>query len=362
MFPAIHIGGTNGKGSVAALIAKTLEVMGHRVALYTSPHLVEVRERITVAGQPISTEAFAMWTAMMQPVIERSAASFFEATTAIAFADFAARGADVAVIEVGLGGRLDATNILRPMVSAVTNVSREHTEYLGNDLPTIAREKAGIAKRGIPFVIGERERDLAEVLEGVARTTGARATRLSPDAEYEGPLRLRGRHQRRNAAIAAAVLRVLPSPFQPEPSDVREAFARTSLPGRFERRGRWIFDVAHNPSGVETLVGALRETAPPRPIHLLAGFLADKDWQSALSMLAEVVDAIWLTQPPSAPVARRWDLESVADAAPRGAQIEGDFDRALHQVQQGSATVLVCGSFHTVGDALARLPGFAPLG
>ncbi len=145
-FPAIHVAGTNGKGSTCAFVAIELRARGLRVGVYTSPHLVSVRERVEVDGVPIGEEAFAEWTSFLRPHIERLDASFFEATTAIAFADLAARGVDVAVIEVGLGGRLDSTNVITPLVSVVTKIAREHTDYLGTDLASIAREKAGIAK------------------------------------------------------------------------------------------------------------------------------------------------------------------------------------------------------------------------
>jgi len=140
-FPCVHIGGTNGKGSVAALVAEALAVFGWRVALYTSPHLVSIRERMVVAGRPISEAAFAAWADRIRPLLDPTGASFFEATTAIAFADFAARQADVAVVEVGLGGRLDATNVVTPLASAVTHVALDHTDYLGPTLEHVARDR-----------------------------------------------------------------------------------------------------------------------------------------------------------------------------------------------------------------------------
>src|SRR3954469_9972105 len=164
VIPSIHVGGTNGKGSVSTLVAAALGEAGWRVGLYTSPHLVSFRERIRVDGVPISEDAVAMWTArLLSSILERKA-TFFEATTALAFADFAARGAEIAVVEVGLGGRLDSTNVVRPLVSGVTKIERDHMKYLGDSLELIASEKAGIAKPGVPFVIGETDRSLVEVL------------------------------------------------------------------------------------------------------------------------------------------------------------------------------------------------------
>ncbi len=361
-FPSIHVGGTNGKGSVAVLVYETLRAAGFSTALYTSPHLVDVRERMIVDGRPISREAFAMWTDRMEAAILEEQASFFEATTAMAFADFAARGADVAVIEVGLGGRLDSTNVLDPVVSAVTYVGLEHTEYLGDTLDQIAREKAGIAKPGRPFVVGEPDPGRAALMVELGRGVGAEVVIVPPEARYEGALVLQGKHQRRNAAVAGAVLAALPEAFRPSDDDRRRAFARARLPGRFDRRGTWIFDVAHNADGMEVLVETLRETAPPRPIHALVSVLADKDWTAMLERLSAAADRVWATTAPTAPPPRRWDLGTVAHRFSGRVTVEPDFDRALQDVREGARTVVVCGSFHTVGDAMARLPGLAPLG
>jgi dihydrofolate synthase/folylpolyglutamate synthase len=340
---------------------EALRAAGRRVGLYTSPHLVDVRERMIVDGRAIPGPAFAEWTDTLQADIEATDASFFEATTAIAFADLAARGAEIAVIEVGLGGRLDATNVLAPLVSVVTRIAREHVEYLGESLEGIAREKAGIAKPGVPFVIGEEDDHLATVLADVAAERHAVVRRVPPGERYGGPLTLGGAHQTRNAAIAVATLQALPDRWRPSATDTAGGLARARLPGRFDRRGRWVFDVAHNPDGMATLVAALGAAAPPRPIHALVGILREKAWDQMLDLLDRAVDRLWVTVPPTAPPERRWLLDQVRAAAPR-AVVEPDFDRALAQVQVGAATVVVTGSFHTVGDAMARLPGFRPLG
>src|SRR3954449_13483606 len=200
IMPSVHIGGTNGKGSVSTLVAAALREAGWRVGLYTSPHLVSFRERIRVDGVPITEDAVAMWTErLLSPILARKA-TFFEATTALAFADFAARGAEIAVVEVGLGGRLDSTNVVRPLVSAVTKNERDHMKYLGDSLELIACEKAGIAKPNVPFVVGEKDPQLVDVLRQEARRAVTRAdARGRPDirvlpADYEwcGPLSLPG--------------------------------------------------------------------------------------------------------------------------------------------------------------------------
>jgi len=343
------------------LVAEALGIAGQRVGLYTSPHLVDIRERMLVDGRPISREAFASWAAELQATVVEAGASFFEATTAIALADFAARGVDIAVIEVGLGGRLDATNVVDPVVSAVTHIGLDHADYLGNSLEGIAREKAGIAKRGRPFVIGEADPDLRAVLVQAAEAAGALPIVVDAAALYAGTLRLTGPHQQRNAAVARGVLEALPPGWRPTEDALTRAFARASIPGRMERRGAWLFDVAHNPSGVAVLVEGLRLDPVPPPVHALVGILADKDWRSMIDGIGTVAQRIWVTIPPSAPPERVWSLAAVAEVFPH-VTVEVDFDRALQLVREGAGTTLVTGSFHTVGDAMARLPGFAPLG
>ena len=368
--PTIHIGGTNGKGSVCTLVAAALREAGWRVGLYTSPHLVSFRERIRVDGVPITEEAVAMWTDRLRPLILERRATFFEATTAIALADFAARGAEIAVVEVGLGGRLDSTNVVHPLVSAVTKIERDHMKYLGDTLEKIAGEKAGIAKPGVPFVIGEREPALVGVLRREANRAvgrmapGARAdVRVLPaDYEWTRPLALAGPHQRRNAAVAHGILMALPSPWRPETSAVERGFAEAWIPGRLDRRGKWLFDVAHNPDGIRSLVRALDALRPARPIHGLVSILGDKEWPDMLVQLDRAIDRGVLTVAPTA-ASRGWDAawlrRWLSDAARPPARASWslipDFQAALQEVQRGAGTILVTGSFHTVGDVMGEL-------
>jgi len=362
-FPAIHVGGTNGKGSTCAFVANELRAQGWRVGLYTSPHLLSPTERITVDGVPIGEDAFTEWTAQLRPHIERLDASFFEATTAIAFADLAARDVDIAVIEVGLGGRLDATNVLTPLVTAVTKIALEHTEYLGSDLKGIAREKAAIAKPKVPFVTGESDPEIRAELVKEAKRRGA-APIITVDTtrrpRKDTKLGLQGRHQIANALVAHAILNALPEPFGPVGKNLPGSFATAYISGRFETRGKWIFDVAHNPDGMKVVAEAIREgwQTIKRPLHALVGIRNEKDWRAMLKILEPVVDRLVLTVPPSIPVMQRWSLEDL-DAL---SHFDPDFTRALDDIQQDAGTVLVTGSFHTVGDAMARLPGFAPVG
>ena len=360
---------------MSALVAGALGAAGWRVGLYTSPHLVSFRERIVVNGVPIPEDAVAMWTERLRPLMLEREATFFEATTAIAFADFAARGAEIAVVEVGLGGRLDSTNVVEPLVAGITKIARDHMKYLGDSLEEIAAEKAGIAKPGVPLVIGETDPHLVGVLReaadravaAVEPNTRAEVIVVPAEARWDGPLGLRGPHQRRNAAVAAAVLNALPEGYRPAPAPVADAFAAAKVPGRLDRRGRWLFDVAHNPDGMAALVQALRADPPAGPVHALVSILGDKEWPAMLVRLDEVVDRGVLTIAPSA-AGRQWDLEWLrrwlADPerppAHAGWTLIPDFGEALAQVQRGAGTVLVTGSFHTVGDVMGAL-GMAPI-
>ena len=370
LLPAIHIGGTNGKGSASTLVAEALRESGWRVALYTSPHLISFRERIRVDGVPISEAAVAMWTSRLRPLILERKATFFEASTAIAFADFAARGAEIAVVEVGLGGRLDSTNVVHPLVSGVTKIERDHMKYLGDTLERIACEKAGIAKPGAPFVIGERNPLLVEVLRREARRAVSRLDSrtpadirvLPPDYEWCGPLSLAGPHQRRNAAVAHGILMALPSPYRPPAEAVDRGFGQAHIPGRLDRRGKWLFDVAHNPDGIRALTTALESTHQPRPLHALVSILGDKEWSDMLVQLDRVIDRGVLTVAPTAAGRgwdtkwlRRWLKDPARPPAHAHWTLVPDFRQALAEVQEGAGTVLVTGSFHTVGDVMVAL-------
>lgn len=368
--PAVHVGGTNGKGSVSTLVAAALQEAGWRVGLYTSPHLVSFRERVRVDGVPIGEEAVAMWTSRLRELILQHKATFFEATTAIAFADFAARGAEIAVVEVGLGGRLDSTNVIQPLVSAVTKIERDHMKYLGDTLEQIAREKAGIAKPGVPFVIGERDPSLVEVLRREAKRAVAGVDpagkpdirAVPPSYEWTGPLRLAGLHQRRNAGVAHAILMALPEPYRPSPGAVERGFACARIAGRLDRRGKWLFDVAHNPDGIRALIASIEAIKPPRPLHALVSILGDKEWPEMLVELDRVIDRGFLTVAPTAAGRgwdsrwlRRWLRDRGRPPARSVWTLQPNFREALEAVPMGAATVLVTGSFHAVGDVMTEL-------
>jgi dihydrofolate synthase/folylpolyglutamate synthase len=376
----IHIAGTNGKGSSVSTAEALLRARGLRVGRYTSPHLVDFRERIVVDGRAIAPEEVVEFIGRWTPAVERLGASFFEATTALAFEHFARREVDVALIETGLGGRLDSTNVVHPVAAGVTSIGYDHMEYLGDTLQAIAGEKAGIFKRGVPAVIGEPDPQVRQWLAEGARAAGASSVRvvaeeaevshvrLTPTGtafrlrglgevlEIETPLV--GRHQAANFAFTVALLDAAGPPFAVPLAEAARSVRAVRLPGRFQRVGPWIFDVAHNADGARTLASSIGSVEEGARLTVLLCVLADKDWPAMLDALAGVATRFVLTDAPTAPATRRWPLdEAAAHARSRGTEtvVEPDFDRALATARSFGDTVLVTGSFHTVGDAMARL-------
>ncbi len=388
--PALHVGGTNGKGSVASTCASVLERAGKRTGLYTSPHLCSVRERFQVGGRPVADERLIAYADEIRATVADSHLTFFEAATVLAFHVFAREEVDVQVIEVGLGGRLDATNVLRPVGCAITNVALDHAEFLGHTLEAIAREKAGIIKGGVPVVSAETSPALQAVFLEVARREGAPIDFLDPssdlseievvrehtafvlDTEAWGPLRLEtplvGRHQAVNAALAVRLLAHLPPALRPSAEAVVAGVSAVSWPGRDQIEVvdgvTWLLDVAHNVAGIESLASVLDRLELPGPRVALVGVLGDKEWRRMLPPLLRRVDRTILTQPDSAPVSRRWDpaaaLAAVVDTPARSGsaiEVEVHFQSAVRLAAAAAAggTVVVTGSCHTVGDALRAL-------
>lgn len=373
------MGGTNGKGSTVASLDALLSTAGLRVGRYTSPHLVDFRERIVAGGEPISESRVVDFVDYWLPTIERTGATFFEATTCLALSYFAEQEVDVAIIEVGLGGRLDATNVIHPLVSAVTSIGLDHTEYLGPTLEQIAFEKAGIFKPGVPAVIGERNPHIAAELTALAEAAGARIVidvwqerrpmlldvgAWGTTFKMSGPnapvlhTPLVGEHQVGNTAVALTMLEVAGQPYARAVELAPEALRHVELPGRFQRQGALIFDVSHNLEGVDALCANLMAAPPQRPLVAVVAILRDKPWREMLDRLARHVDGIVLTVPESAPPDRIWslaDAQSFAASLSVPVQSEASFDAALDQAISAAATTLVTGSFFTVGDAMARL-------
>ena len=381
-YRSFHIAGTNGKGTVAAVAESVLRAAGLRTGLYTSPHLVCFRERIRIDGEPIGEAELLDAARRLWPYIEREAPTFFEATTAIAFEAFARAGVEVAVVEVGLGGRLDATNVITPDVAVVTQVAVDHVDYLGSDPAGIAAEKAGIAKGGVPFLAGESDPAMLAVLERVARQAGAPVhvmpaglpevtehgiggSRFRLDTRawgtIEARLPLAGVHQARNAALAIRAIELTPLRRRVDADAVRLGVEAVRWPGRMQVEridGRtWILDVAHNPSAVARLAQAMREMDVERPLTALVGVMGDKDWGAMLRDLAGVADRVVLTRPRHAPADRAWDPEVAARELPaERVEIVPDPERAVERLRaDATGTVLVTGSFHTVGESMTAL-------
>lgn len=377
---AIHVAGTNGKGSVVAACEALLRWRGLRVGRYTSPHLIDFRERITVDGRPIPEEDVLEFLQRWIGAAEQIGATFFEVTTALAFDWLARQEVDVAVIETGLGGRLDSTNVVTPRVATVTSIALDHTDLLGPTLEDIAREKAGIFKRAIPAVVGEPGESLREFL--AARAADAKANPIVVvDREYgigdvavtelgtSFHLRtgsrtfavttpLIGAFQARNTTTAIATLGAMGDRYLPPLEELTLALAGVLLPGRFQRRDKLIFDVAHNPAGARAVAENIATLDLPHPRTALLAVLADKDWRGVIDALAPVVDRVLITNAPSAPPERRWNPgEAHAYAVSRGiaADLEPDLDVALARARKRCGTLLVTGSFHTVGDVMVRL-------
>lgn len=386
--PSLHVGGTNGKGSVARIWAEVLRAEGLRVGLYTSPHIVSFRERILVDGAPLPDRVLEEIADEIRPALVRFAPSFFEASTVLAFCAFERAGVDVMVVEVGLGGRLDATNVVDPVLTAITNVSLEHEEFLGDSLEAIAREKSGILKPGVPAWTAVRDPGVLRVLAEQAAALGTPLNRVAPPSgrwdrhglqlqlatRRWGELTLRspltGEYQLHNVALAVRALESLPPRLLPTPDQIREGVLRARIPGRFEVSDdpprEWILDVAHNRAGIEALGSALHTLRPEKPVIAVVGILADKEWESMLRTLAGRVDRVVLTTPPGVPESRRWDPRAVADRLSELEllvvdPIEAAFARAVELTGKGG-TVVVTGSTHTVGAALKyrdRIPAEA---
>ncbi len=391
-FRSIHVAGTNGKGSVAAKLEALLRASGVRTGLFTSPHLRDFSERVRVNGDPVPIAELDSAAADLLPALDEVDASWFEAVAALGFLALARAGVEWAVVETGLGGRLDATNVLLPDLAVVTNVSLDHEDYLGSDLAQIAAEKAGIIKPNVPTILGRMPEPIAAVfraraaelaapvwslgtdaaVQGVEVTaTGTRfELRLPADAEpevYETPLP--GEHQADNAAVALMAFRQVaaqgpgggpPQDGWPDEDPVRDARALAGVrwPGRFEvvsgSEGTWVLDVAHNQAGVEALVRTLEEAGLPGPVVACVAILGDKEWSAMLDPLLARCDSAVLTVPPSAPATRRWDPLNVARDGGFPVEVIPDFAEAMRRSRQlaGPGTVIITGSCYTVGDAL----------
>jgi dihydrofolate synthase/folylpolyglutamate synthase len=403
-FPSVLIAGTNGKGSTAATLAAILRASGHRVGLYTSPHLLRMNERICLQGEPISDAAFAASYDRVNAVAVRLVAasalphlpSFFETVTAMAFDCFAASGVEIAVLEVGMGGRLDATNIVEPILSVITDIDLDHQKFLGDTLAEIAREKAGILRSNVPAVTLPQHPEANLVLGECIASLGARAvsaTRnmpsLSPQSstladsssmQTRFPLNvlgkqveivspLVGRHQLRNLALAITAAEELAAQgFRVTPESIASGTRQTCWPGRFQRyaaiatRPEIIIDVAHNPAGALALCAALNEQMDERPLVLLFGAMADKAVDEIARILWPRMAHVVLTRTANNSRAAS-TVELAALAQSLGVQHSLSLS-VRHGVELATAqalarphsVVVIAGSIYVAGEAMQALP------
>lgn len=378
-FPSLHIAGTNGKGSVAAMLHAMLGDGGYRVGLYTSPHLVDLTERIRVGAATIGRDQVVALAAEIRAATAARGIdlTFFELVTVMAFMHFARCGVDVAVVEVGLGGRLDATNVVDPLAAVITTIGLDHTQWLGDSLAAIAVEKGGIIKPGRPVVLGRIDEETAGVLRAIAAERGAKI--IEPGADYalgsaddscafDGlgwrlrglSVGLRGSHQLDNAATALATLAAIRDRF-PVPDDaVRRGLAAVRWPGRLDvvsQAPLTILDGAHNRDGVAALVRELPALLEGRPLHLLFAVMGDKDWRPMVEQLGPLCASAVITEvlrPRGAPVAAL--VRAFAPYCPTVA--EPDVGRAWRRLAarvRSEEAIVAAGSLFLVGALYATV-------
>jgi len=383
-FRSVHVAGTNGKGSTSSFIAAMLRAAGYRVGLYTSPHLVSFCERTRISNELIS-EAKVVELAARVRDASRTAAlnpTFFEVATAMAFTYFAEAGVDIAVIEVGMGGRLDSTNVVAPLVSVITNIELEHTEFLGTTLAQIAREKAGIIKPGIPVVTGALQQEVVRVFEQEAAAQKTAVYRLSREFmpvritanqeqafDYRGikssykkvNLAMLGEHQVDNACLALAAIECLRNAgVAVDETAARQGLLQARWPGRLElvaRKPDIYLDGAHNPASAHTLAKTVRDMKPAyQRLVLVIGILGDKDYQGIISALVPLADHVVATKPRyaramgvgalAAEIGKRYGPVETAET------VEDAIALARKAASPGDL-VLITGSLYVVGDARA---------
>jgi dihydrofolate synthase/folylpolyglutamate synthase len=375
----IHIAGTNGKGSVGATLLSLLTAGGYRTGFYSSPHLSSVRERFRIGQQLISEDEFTLLIERLANfLVDRPHPTYFELTTILALLWFAEQGAEAVILETGMGGRLDATNVVRPLVSIITDISLDHQQYLGQTIAAIAGEKAGIIKPGVPVIFSGAEAGALPVIDQRCHDRGSpllllgRDFRAQPAAgglrftdlsgvEHTYPLSLRGDHQVRNTALALAALERLASHWPLSEKQIRTGLAQVRWPGRMEllhvaRPGKSVsvlLDGAHNAAGVARLCQSLGEGFPRRRLLLIWGKMADKELGSAFTALLSLVDLLFLTRAESERSASPQEL-----LASLPAQLQAKcrcvepaaqaLELALHLAEEGDL-ICVAGSLYLVG-------------
>jgi len=361
----VHVAGTNGKGSVSHLLCSVLQEAGFKTGLYTSPHLVDFRERIRINGQMIPEADVIKFVAQYKDSCEEMGLSFFEWTVGLAFDHFRSYEVDVAVIEVGMGGRLDSTNVVQPELSVITNIGMDHTQFLGDTLDKIAKEKAGIIKRGKPVVIGRSQRETEGVFRGIALQLDSAIAFADQQFPLDVPeSALTGTYQTENfqtVLIAIAELKRLGwniTKYQIE-AGFKNVMTNTGLRGRWEtiqEEPRVICDVGHNTEGIKHVVQQLSKERKGR-LHLILGFVTDKDAKELLSLFPK--DAEYLLTAPSIP--RALSITDLSEMATEMGikhdlfhQVRDAYSAALKSTDPGD-TIFVGGSTFVVADLLAAI-------
>jgi len=371
----IHVGGTNGKGSVSTILSDILTYSGYRVGKYTSPHLVSFTERITINGHEISEHEVATLVhgirERIEKVPEEHSFTFFDFTTALAFEYFKHQKVDVAIIEVGLGGRLDSTNVVEPIVTIITNVHFDHTDYLGNNLEEITQEKAGIIKQGVPVVTGA-DGSIARIIEQVAERSDSPVYRLGKDffytkideqrMAYRGLTRtfpslyvkLKGDHQFVNVSIALCVVELLLSlGFSIDERKIFQALSEVILQGRLEcvrEKPLIVLDVAHNPHGIHALCQYVTTYHANKKIIAIFGVMKDKDYHRMLKEIIQCTHSIILTKPN---IDRALSPDTMKHLVPNPIltySVQDALKEAKKQARHGDM-ILITGSFYTIGEA-----------
>jgi dihydrofolate synthase / folylpolyglutamate synthase len=358
----IHVAGTNGKGSVCAMLAAICCACGKRTGLYTSPHLVSFRERMRLGPYQIPEQHAADLLAEARRFSDRweQPPTFFEVATAVALAWFQRQRAEWIILETGMGGRLDATNVVTPVVSVITPIGFDHMQHLGDTLAAIAGEKAGIIKPGVPVISSPQEPEAEAVIRAAAEAAGARVKVLHTPISDTWRMSLPGSHQRMNAAVAFAAL--IEAGLRPDPRAVGQALSRVEWPGRFQmaRNGTVVFDGAHNPSAAERLVATWREQFGDEKATLVFGVLADKDAPGLCKALLQI--ARWvICVPVRSP--RAMDPKKLAELVRELSDVPcttvESVGAGLLQAQRHPERTLVTGSLFLVGEGLAHL-GLVP--
>ncbi|MBW2027962.1 MAG: bifunctional folylpolyglutamate synthase/dihydrofolate synthase [Deltaproteobacteria bacterium] len=373
----IHIAGSNGKGSVGAMIESVLVEAGLRVGFYSSPHLVRFTERFRINRQEISREEVAELTEEFLCVIDpKEPPTFFEVTTAMALVYFARKKTDISIMEVGMGGRLDATNVITPLVSVITNISKDHQFFLGSRIMDIAGEKAGIIKEGVELVTGVSRPDVVGLFQRICREKKAPFLRVGKDVRYRASglkfnyyglnrnlsslrLGLRGGFQYRNAALALATIEVLERKGLPLSSEeIRRGLEGTLWPGRLHVVGEEpliILDGAHNPQAVKEMVDAIRSGFNYERLILVLGVMGDKDIKGILQRMVPVSDYVIYTRPDYYRSARPEDLMRGGSGLGSPGEVVPVIARAIDRARELANPrdlVLITGSLFTVGEAM----------